>query len=88
MHFPTIFQRICNELTNPQIEQFIESIFPSQKPGQVKSSAGKLMSPEELAKHKQAEKENMRDMVYLMIAVILTLALVSGIMVYLPVFYP
>lgn len=64
-----------------QIEQFIESIFPSQKPGQIKSHTGKLMSPDEMAKQKQEEKENMWDMVYLLLAVLATLALVSGLMV-------
>lgn len=66
-----------------QIEQFIESVFPSQKPGQVKSHTGKLMSPEEMEKQKQSEKENMWDMIYLGFAVMATLALVSGLMVLL-----
>jgi prophage maintenance system killer protein len=69
-----------------QIEQFIESIFPSQKPGQIKSHTGKLMSPEEMAKQKKEEKENVWDMVYLALAVFATLALVSGLMVNCPLY--
>lgn len=64
-----------------QIEQFIESIFPSQKPGAVKTPSGNLMSPEEIKKKKAEDKEAMWDMVYLGLAVLATLLVVSGIMV-------
>ena len=64
-----------------QIEQFIETIFPQQKPGHVKTSTGKLLSPEEVAKQKQENKDSMWDMLFLMLAVLGTLALVSGVMV-------
>ena len=64
-----------------QVEQFIESIFPSQKPGVVRASSGKLMSPEEIKKKKAEDKEAMWDMVYLGLAVLATLLVVSGLMV-------
>jgi len=72
---------IANRLHQIQIEQFIETIFPQQKPGHVKTTTGKLLSPEEVAKQKQDNKDNMWDMVYLMLAVFATLAVVTGIMV-------
>lgn len=64
-----------------QIEQFIESIFPSQKPGTVKTPSGKLMSPEEIKKKKTEDNEAMWDMVYLGLAVLATLLVVSALMV-------
>jgi farnesyl-diphosphate farnesyltransferase len=66
-----------------QIEQFIESIFPSQKPGTVRTPSGKLMSPEEIKKKKVEDKEAMWDMVYLGLAVLATLLVVSALMVYI-----
>jgi len=63
-----------------KIEQFIESIFPSQtaKGGVV---SGKIVSPEQEAKERAEREEAKWDMIYMGIAVFLTLFIISAFMV-------
>jgi len=63
-----------------KIEQFIESIFPSQtaKGGVV---SGKIVSPEQEAKERAEREEAKWDMIYMGIAVFLTLFIISTFMV-------
>jgi hypothetical protein len=66
----------CRMLTVVQIEQFIETIFPSQpKP------ADKQISPEEAARLKAEAYEAKWDNIYLISAVLLTLTIITGSMV-------
>lgn len=62
-----------------QIEQFIESIFPSQT-AQNKEMKPSL-SPEEEAKKKQEAEDAKWDLIYMGIAVMCTLTVVSLMMV-------
>ena len=65
-------------LTLAQIEQFIESIFPSQKPpADVKSPA----SVEEAEKAKKQAYEDKWDLIYMSSAVILTVLVITSCMV-------
>lgn len=64
-----------------KIEQFIESIFPSKRPDQFADKSGKILSPEEMEKKKAEDYEAKWDMIYMGLAVFLTLAVVSGFMV-------
>lgn len=67
-------------LTNDQVEQFIESIFPTQDPkalsllhkGEADAAAEKIQSEETEAK---------KDVLYLLLAVLGTLTIISGLMV-------
>lgn len=63
-----------------QIEQFIESIFPSQKPGQVATPAASLTAAE-AEKRAAEEKEAKWDMIYLTIAVMGFLTFLTLLMV-------
>lgn len=65
--------------TDPfQIEQFIESIFPTQKPPvDTKSPA----SVEEAAKKKKDDEEAKWDMIYMISAVVLTVGVITFFMV-------
>jgi len=63
-----------------KIEQFIESIFPSQKPGRVTDPSG--LTPEAQEKRKKQQEEDKWDMIYMFLAVggflfILTLVMVG-----------
>jgi len=62
-----------------KIEQFIESIFPSQKPGQPTSSSSAL-TPEAEEKEKKAKEEAKWDTIYMSLAVLTTLFVVTLIM--------
>ncbi|KAF2102375.1 farnesyl-diphosphate farnesyl transferas-like protein [Rhizodiscina lignyota] len=65
-----------------KIEQFIETIFPTQKPGQKKELADtKNLSPEEAAKKQKEKEEDKWDMIYMGIAVGATLLFVTLMMV-------
>lgn len=71
-------------LTNLQIEQFIESIFPTKKPGGEKKAvkpAEKNLSPEEAAKLAKRKEEEKWDMIYMFVAVGITLLLITLLMV-------
>jgi len=71
-----------NWLTTLQIEQFIESIFPSQKPPiDAKKNPA---SAEEAARLKKEAEEAKWDNFYMMLAVVGTIVVVSGLMVSLP----
>lgn len=62
-----------------QIEQFIESIFPSQpKPLDEKTSP---ISAEEAAKAKKQAEEDRRDVFYMGLAVFITLSIITASMV-------
>ncbi|KAF2402674.1 farnesyl-diphosphate farnesyltransferase [Trichodelitschia bisporula] len=61
-----------------KIEQFIEGIFPSQVPGA--TAVGQGATPEALEKKKAEEAESRWDMVYMMLAVLATLATVTLLM--------
>ena len=61
-----------------QIEQFIESIFPSQKPPADKTSP---QSVEEAEKARKEEYEAKWDLIYMTTAVVLTVLVITGLMV-------
>lgn len=65
-----------------QIEQFIESIYPSQKPETLKAlyGDGSLESSQELQKQKE-DFDIKRESMYLVLAVIGTLIVISALMV-------
>lgn len=66
-----------------KIEQFIESIYPSQDPkmlSKVYAGEGKAVSPAD-AKKKEEEAEAKKDVLYLLLAVMGTLAIISGLMI-------
>lgn len=66
-------------LTSLQIEQFIESIFPSQKPPvDAKKSPA---SAEEAARMKAEAEEAKWDNFYMVFAVVTTIGLITGLMV-------
>lgn len=65
---------------NAQIEQFIESIFPSQRPGQAAPAPAGLTTAE-AEKREAEEKEAKSDMVYLTLAVMAFLTLLTLLMV-------
>jgi len=67
----------CNKLTPIQIEQFIESIFPTQKPPAKETPA----SVEEAAKKKKQDQEDKWDLIYMISAVLLTVGVISFFMV-------
>jgi farnesyl-diphosphate farnesyltransferase len=69
-----------------QIEQFIETIFPTQKPG-MKAGASAL-SPEDEAKKKAEENEAKWDVIYMGAAVLVTLFVITVVMVRLPISLP
>lgn len=60
-----------------QIEQFIETLFPTQKAG----VATKQLSPEQAEKQRKERNEEKWDMIFMTIAVLGTLALVTVLMV-------
>ncbi|KAF2436835.1 squalene synthetase [Tothia fuscella] len=62
-----------------KIEQFIESIFPSQQPGQPVQTAAQL-TPEAQARADADAREARQDMIYMSIAVLATLFLVTVFM--------
>jgi len=67
-----------------KIEQFIESIFPSQSPKAKALSAtanGKIIAPEDEAKAKEEQDEAFWDTVYMAAAVLITLFIVTLFMV-------
>ncbi len=67
-----------------KIEQFIESIFPSQKPEDlIRSRPGQLKTIEALEKEAQ-EKETRKDMFYIILAMVAMLTVVMGSMVRIP----
>lgn len=65
-------------ITIGRIEQFIESIFPSQKPPIDKKSPA---SVEEAEKAKKAAYEEKWDLIYMTVAVILTVLIITSCMV-------
>jgi farnesyl-diphosphate farnesyltransferase len=67
----------------PQIEQFIESIFPSSKPTDGKYGQ-KGRSPEEIAKMKAEEAQQRKEVIYMALAVLLVLFVISMSMVRSP----
>lgn len=76
--------RICSLLADTaQIEQFIESIFPSVRPTAdgVVPADEKARTPEEIAKKKAEDEEAKWDMIYMALAVLFTLVLISIFMV-------
>lgn len=66
-------------LTLEQIEQFIESIFPSQKKPIAESNAP--VDPAQLAREKQDAEEAKWDMIYMGAAVVITLFVITSSMV-------
>lgn len=64
-----------------QIEQFIESIFPSQKPGQVAAPMPAGLTAAEAEKREAEEKEAKWDMIYLTMAVMGFLTFLTLLMV-------
>jgi hypothetical protein len=66
------------QLTSLQIEQFIESIFPSQKPPVDNKSPA---SVEEAAKKKKEDYEAKWDLIYMISAVVLTVLVITFFMV-------
>jgi hypothetical protein len=67
-----------------QIEQFIESVFPSKKPSPKKVSAvegDKEMSAEERVKLAKQKEEEKWDGIYMGVAVLITLLLITLLMV-------
>ena len=70
-----------------KIERFIESIFPTQTARTLPNSSSEVtsdkaqLSEEEAAKRKKEESEANWDMIWIMIAVFGTLALITGLMV-------
>lgn len=70
---------ILNSQSNPsQIEQFIESIFPSQKPPVDNKSPA---SVEEAEKKKKEDSEAKWDLIYMISAVALTVFTITFLMV-------
>jgi farnesyl-diphosphate farnesyltransferase len=66
------------KLTSLQIEQFIESIFPTQKPPlDLKSPS----SVEEAARKKKEDAENKWDLIYMIAAVLMTVGTITFFMV-------
>ncbi|KAI9051918.1 hypothetical protein LZ554_004174 [Drepanopeziza brunnea f. sp. 'monogermtubi'] len=63
-----------------KVEQFIETIFPSQDPKAL-SLVYKGETDPAVEKAKAAESESRKDILYLMLAVLGTLALISGLMI-------
>ncbi|KAF2022241.1 farnesyl-diphosphate farnesyltransferase [Aaosphaeria arxii CBS 175.79] len=64
-----------------KIEQFIESIFPSQK--KPEGAAGvPVMTAEEAAKKKAEEQEAKWDMIYMIMAVVITLVVITSSMLF------
>jgi farnesyl-diphosphate farnesyltransferase len=70
---------------NIQIEQFIESVFPSQKPGQPTSIA---ITPEAEEKERKDKEEAKWDTIYMSLAVLTTLFVVTVLMVCLALINP
>ena len=67
---------------HPQVEKFIESIFPSQHPKAiVAGQAGSGKSPEQIEKDKADWQEAKWDVIYMALAVFATLAFISALMV-------
>jgi len=66
-----------------QIEQFIESIYPTQDPKKLALIA-KNQTSEELAKKKGEDAEAKKDMFFLLLAVLGTLLFISAMMVISP----
>lgn len=71
---------------NTQIEQFIESIFPSQAPNAISSgdTANGItanMTPEDLQKKKEADAEASSDVFYMGLAVFSVILIMSIFMV-------
>lgn len=64
-----------------QIEQFIESIFPSQKPGQAAAPMPAGLTAAEAEKREAEEKEAKWDMIYLTMAVMGFLTFLTLLMV-------
>ncbi|KAK7518702.1 farnesyl-diphosphate farnesyl transferase-like protein [Phyllosticta citriasiana] len=62
-----------------KIEQFVETVFPTQTATNKKMKA--VLSPEEEAKQKAEREEAKWDVIYMAIAVFCTLTLVTGIMI-------
>jgi len=69
-----------------QIEQFIESIFPSQ-PKPISSPKEKILTEEQLARQKASEEEARRDMYYIGLTVLATLTIISLVMVRYPLIF-
>ena len=68
-----------NTLLTPfQIEQFIESIFPSQKPPVDQKSPASI---EEAEKAKKQAYEDRWDLIYMTAAIIITVFIITGCMV-------
>lgn len=73
-------------LTNQQIEQFIESIFPSQGPHiivgeKIDEPTNIALSVDTASKKKAEDQEARRDVMYMAAAVGLTLTLIAVMMV-------
>ncbi|EON62412.1 hypothetical protein W97_01634 [Coniosporium apollinis CBS 100218] len=64
-----------------KIEQFIESIFPSQKPPERAAISEKQLSPEEEAKAKADAEEAKWDVIYMGAAVLFTLFFITFFMI-------
>jgi hypothetical protein len=65
-----------------QIEQFIETIFPSQKPGKAPTASGKpYKTAEEEEKAAKAAQETKWDTIYMGLAVLAVLSILTGFMV-------
>jgi farnesyl-diphosphate farnesyltransferase len=77
-----MFQSLCSSqrLIFRKIEQFIESIFPSQDPKAIAQAEGKLVSAEDAEKSK-SDAAARKELLYVFLAVIGTLFLISFIMV-------
>jgi farnesyl-diphosphate farnesyltransferase len=71
------FERVAN---SHQIEQFIESIYPTQDPKALAAAQAEQPTVDENAAV-EASKEAKQDVMYLMVAVIGTLFVISGLMV-------
>ncbi|KAF2756251.1 farnesyl-diphosphate farnesyltransferase [Pseudovirgaria hyperparasitica] len=66
-----------------KIEQFIESIFPSQTPTErVVPADQQAMTPEQKAKAKKEAEEAKWDIIYMGLAVLLVLGTISGFMIF------
>ncbi len=69
-----------NNTNTMKIEQFIESVFPSQKPDELARKARGEHTDEMKAKEAEARK----DMMYIMGAMLIVLLALTGIMVSYP----
>jgi farnesyl-diphosphate farnesyltransferase len=67
------------QLTSAKIEQFIESIFPSQKPPVDNTSP---VSIEEAERKRKEDEESKWDMIYMVSAVLLTVGVITFFMVH------